>query len=88
MLAGVSAVRNAEAKVKVEALQQVIAEVVSLDHAKVVQGSVSNGEFHTVIGLEGERGGDRENSESVTSQTLVELLCNRAVALETMQKQF
>lgn len=85
MLAGVSAVRNAEAKVKVEALQQVIAEVVSLDHAKVVQGSVSNGEFHTVIGL---GGGHRENSESVTSQTLVELLCNRAVALETMQKQF
>lgn len=51
MLAGVSAVGDAEAKVKVEALQQVIAEVVSLDHAKVVEGSVSNGEFHTVIGF-------------------------------------
>lgn len=51
MLAGVSAVRDAEAKVKVETLQQVIAKVVSLDHAKVVEGSVSNGEFHTIIGL-------------------------------------
>lgn len=51
MLAGVSAVRDAEAEVKVEALQQVIAEVVSLDHAKVVEGSVSNGEFHTIIGF-------------------------------------
>lgn len=51
MLAGVSAVRDAEAKVKVEALQQVIAKVVSLDHTKVVEGSVSNGEFHTMIGL-------------------------------------
>lgn len=51
MLAGVSAVRDAEAEVKVEALQQVIAEVVSLHHAKVVEGSVSNGEFHTIIGF-------------------------------------
>lgn len=51
MLAGVSAVRDAEAEVKVEALQQVIAKVVSLDHAKVVEGSASNGEFHTIIGL-------------------------------------
>lgn len=46
MLAGVSAVGDAEAKVKVEALQQVVAEVVSLDHAEVVQGPVSDGEFH------------------------------------------
>lgn len=46
MLAGVSAVGDTEAKVKVEALQQVIAEVVSLDHAEVVQGPVSDGEFH------------------------------------------
>lgn len=56
MLAGVSAVRDAEAEVEVEALEQVIAEVVSLDHAEVVEGSVSNGEFHTIIGFwEGEK---------------------------------
>lgn len=46
MLAGVSAVGDTEAKVKVKALQQVITEVVSLDHAEVVQGPVSDGEFH------------------------------------------
>lgn len=46
MLAGVSAVGDTEAEVKVEALQQVIAEVVSLDHAEVVEGPVSDGEFH------------------------------------------
>lgn len=48
MLTGVSTVRDTEAKVKVEALQQVIAEIVPLDHPKIVQGSVSNCEFHPV----------------------------------------
>lgn len=46
MLAGVSTVRDTEAKVKVKALQQVIPEVVSLYHAEVVQWPVSNREFH------------------------------------------
>lgn len=47
VLTGVSAVRDAEAKVKVEALQQVITEIVPLDHAEVVQRAVSNCEFHS-----------------------------------------
>lgn len=71
MLAGVSAVRDAEAKVKVEALQQVIAKVVSLDHTKVVEGSVSNGEFHTMIGLGRGEKKHRENSENVRHNLLL-----------------
>lgn len=46
MLTGVSTVWDTEAKVKVEALQQMITEVVSLYHAEVVQWPVSNCEFH------------------------------------------
>lgn len=46
MLTSVSAVWDTEAKVKVKALQQVIAEIVPLDHAEVVQRPVSNSEFH------------------------------------------
>lgn len=48
MLAGVSTVGDAETKVKVEALQQVIAEIVPLDHPKMVQGAIPNGKFHPV----------------------------------------
>lgn len=71
MLAGVSAVGDAEAEVKVEALQQVIAEVVSLDHAKVVEGSVSNGEFHTIIGFgKGGKKTHKGNSETVRHKLL------------------
>lgn len=46
MLTGVPAVWDTEAKVKVKALQQGVAEVVPLDHAEVVQRPVSNREFH------------------------------------------
>lgn len=46
VLTGVSAVWDTEAEVKVKALQQVIAEVVPLDHAEVVQRPVPNCEFH------------------------------------------
>lgn len=35
MLTGITAVRDAESKVKIKALQQVIAEVVPFNHAKV-----------------------------------------------------
>lgn len=58
MLTGVSTVWDTEAKVKVEALQQVIAEVVPLDHPEIVQGSVSNCEFHPV----GTQGGEEAKS--------------------------
>lgn len=67
MLAGVSAVGDTEAEVKVEALQQVIAEVVSLDHAEVVQGPVSDGEFHP--------------SWRKTARRETDLSCNYAVVL-------
>lgn len=67
MLAGVSAVGDTEAEVKVEALQQVIAEVVSLDHAEVVQGPVSDGEFNP--------------SWRKTAKRETDLLCNYAVVL-------
>lgn len=46
MLTGVATVWDTEAEVEVKALQQVIAEVVSLDHAEVIQRPVSNSEFH------------------------------------------
>lgn len=63
MLTGVSAVWDTEAKVKVKALQQVIPEVVPLDHAEVVQRPVSNCEFHPdgII----QRDGRRYNSRPV-----------------------
>lgn len=70
MLAGVPAVWDAEAKVKVEALQQVLAKVVSLDHAKVVEGSVSDGEFHTIIGL-----GQGEKNTEGTVRLYVTISC-------------
>lgn len=66
MLAGVSAVGDTEAKVKVEALQQVIAEVVSLDHAEVVQGPVSDGEFHPIW---------RRTARRKTDSRVITLLC-------------
>ena len=46
VLTGVSAVWDTEAKVKVEALQQVITEVVPLDHSEVVKRPISDCEFH------------------------------------------
>lgn len=46
MLTAITAVWDAEAKVKIKALQQVVTEVVPFDHAKVVQRPVSNCEFH------------------------------------------
>lgn len=46
VLTGVAAVWDAETEVKVETLEQVIAEVVPLDHAEVVQRPVSHCEFH------------------------------------------
>lgn len=46
MLAGISAVWDAETKIEVEALQEMVAEVVPFDHAEVDQGSVPDCEFH------------------------------------------
>lgn len=46
VLACVFAAGHAEAELKVKALEQLIAEVVSLDHAEVVDGRVSYGELH------------------------------------------
>ena len=45
MLACVFAVGNAEAKVKVEALEQLIAEVVAFDHSEVLDLRVTDNEF-------------------------------------------
>lgn len=56
---GVTAAWDAEAEVKVEALEQVIAKVVPLDHAEVAEGPVADCEFHP----------DRmENRKAETSQ--------------------
>ena len=46
MLAGVLAAGDAEAKVEVEAFEQLVAEVVPLDHAEVVDRLVSHCELH------------------------------------------
>ena len=47
VFAGVAAVGDAEAEVEVEALQEMLAEVVPLDHAEVVQRSASYRELNT-----------------------------------------
>lgn len=47
MLTRVLAAGHAEAKFKIKALQQLIAEVVSLDHAEVVDGCVSHRELNS-----------------------------------------
>lgn len=72
MLAGVSTVWDAEAKVKVEALQQVIAEVVPLDHPEIVQGSVSNCELHPV-GRKTEKSGE----DARLPETVAVIVCRR-----------
>lgn len=46
VLARVLAARHAEAKLEIEALEQLIAEVMSLDHAEVVDGRLSHRELH------------------------------------------
>lgn len=46
MLAGVLAARDAEAKVEVKAFEQLVAEVVPLDHPEVVDRFVSHCELH------------------------------------------
>lgn len=47
VLACVLAARHAEAKLKIEALEQLIAEVMSLDHAEVVDGRLPHCELHS-----------------------------------------
>lgn len=47
MFARVAAVGDAEAEVEVEALEQPPLEVVPLDHAEAVDGSVAHRELHT-----------------------------------------
>ncbi len=47
MLTRVLAARDAEAKLKVEVLQQLFTEVVPLDHPEVIDGDVSYCEFNT-----------------------------------------
>lgn len=46
VFARVAAVGNAEPKVKVKALEQASLEVVPLDHAEAVYGSVAHRELH------------------------------------------
>lgn len=46
VLARVFAAGHAEAELKVEALEQLIAEVVPLNHAEVVDGCVAHRELH------------------------------------------
>lgn len=46
VLAGVLAAGDAEAKVEVKAFEQLVAEVVPLDHAEVVDRFVSHCELH------------------------------------------
>lgn len=46
VLTCVFAAGHTEAKLKVEAFEQLIAEVVSLDHSEVVDGCVSYGKLH------------------------------------------
>lgn len=47
MLACVLAAGHTEAKLEIKALEQLIAEVVSLNHAEVVDGCVSHCELHS-----------------------------------------
>ncbi len=47
VLTRVLAARDAEAKLKVEVLQQLFTEVVPLDHPEVIDGDVSYCEFNT-----------------------------------------
>ncbi len=47
VLACVLAAGHAEAKLKIKTLQQLIAEVVSLNHAEVVDGCVAHCELHS-----------------------------------------
>lgn len=47
MLTGVLAAGNAEAKLKVEALQQLFTEIMPLDHPEVIDGDVPYCEFNT-----------------------------------------
>lgn len=47
VLAGVLAARHAEAKLEIEALEQLIAKVMSLNHAEVVDGRVPHCELHS-----------------------------------------
>lgn len=46
MLAGVLAAGDAEAKMEVKAFEQLVSEVVPLDHAEVVNRLVSHCELH------------------------------------------
>lgn len=46
VLAGVLAAGDAEAEVEVKAFEQLVAEVVPLDHAEVVDGLLSHRELH------------------------------------------
>lgn len=77
VLTGVSAVWDTEAKVKVKALQQVITEVVPLNHAEVVQRPVSNCEFHPDWTIE--REGRRRCNNSVV-MTLLQHPCRFRVS--------
>lgn len=48
VLAGILAAGDAEAKLKIETLEELLAEVVPLDHAEVVDGLVADGKLHPV----------------------------------------
>ena len=47
MLASVLAAGHAEAKLKVEALEELLAKVMPLDHPEVIDRRVSHGELHS-----------------------------------------
>lgn len=49
MFTGVFAARHAEAKLKIEALEQLLSEIMSLNHPEVFYRLVSNRELHTAV---------------------------------------
>ena len=65
MLACVLAAGHAEAELKIKALQQLVAEVVSLDHAEVVDGSVSNCELHSTETREEDKSANVKTNENL-----------------------
>lgn len=64
VLARVLAAGHAEAKLEIKALQQLIAEVVPLNHAEVVDGCVSHCELHSAETQGGNEFTSREANEN------------------------
>ena len=64
VLAGVLAAGDAEAKLKVEALQELLPEVVPLNHAEVIDGDVTHGELDTWGGKKWKRDNKQTNKQT------------------------